>query len=200
VAYYYLAAQLPYLSYGQAAPMSPDAYIKLCQEKLSKSDAELLTLCSLDPVPLSSKDNEGDRSGLSYVEIPAPCSSPLIDRWRLWERALRLNLARFRIQRIKRENSAAVEAPEDPADAAAVAKTAFAMESPLEAEIFLDEARWKAIETFQGIDNFSRDMLYAYLLKLLILERQSFFRVEDGFAEYKGLYAAVMDASAVSGS
>ncbi|MDR2096210.1 MAG: DUF2764 domain-containing protein [Treponema sp.] len=196
MAYYYLAAQLPSLSYGQAAPMSSDAYIKLCGEKLSKADTELLKLCSLDPAPLSGTAPEGDGFGRSYSEAPAPCSSPLIDRWRIWERALRLNLARFRIQKFKREGAVSFEAPEDPADAAAVAKAAFAMESPLEAEIFLDESRWKAIEAFQGIDYFSRDTLYAYLLKLLIMERQALFKAEDGFAEYKGLYEAVMDASA----
>jgi hypothetical protein len=193
VAYYYLAAQLPYLSYGQAAPMSSDVYIKLCEEKLSKADADLLKFCSLDPATPSGKEGEGE--GVSYAGIPAPTSSPLIDRWRIWERALRLNLARFRIQKIKREGSSPVEAPEYPADAAVAAKVAFAMESPLEAEIFLDESRWKAIEAFQGIDYFSRDTFYAYLLKLLILERQALFKAGDGFAEYKRLYTSVMKAS-----
>jgi hypothetical protein len=71
------------------------------------------------------------------------------------------------------------------------------MDSPLEAELFLDEARWKALEYFQGITYFDRNTVYAYLLKLLLMERRSAFRAEEGFAEYKGLYAAVMEGSSV---
>jgi hypothetical protein len=69
------------------------------------------------------------------------------------------------------------------------------MDSALEAEIFLDQSRWRAIETFQGLDYFDRNTVYAYLLKLLLMERRSCFRAEEGFTEYKGLYAAVMGAA-----
>jgi hypothetical protein len=66
------------------------------------------------------------------------------------------------------------------------------MDSPLEAEIFLDGARWKAIEEFQGLSYFSVNTVYAYLLKLLLMERRSCFRTEEGFTEYKELYASIM--------
>jgi hypothetical protein len=85
--------------------------------------------------------------------------------------------------------------PDYPADAAAVAKAALAMDSPLEAELFLDKSRWDLIESLQGLDYFGRNTVYAYLLKLFLLERRSLFRAEEGFAEYKGLYAAVMEAA-----
>jgi len=56
-------------------------------------------------------------------------------------------------------------------------------------------ARWTAIERFQGLDYFDRDTIYAYYLKLLILERRSKFRAEEGFMEYKKIYASVMEAA-----
>jgi hypothetical protein len=176
--------------------MSSEDFKSLCLTKLSAEDASVLDDCSLDPDP--QKDRAVENAGSSYSAPPAPSPSDFINKWRYWERTLRLNLARFRAQRIKRE-LAQVEAPDDPADAAAVAKAALALESPLEAELFLDSSRWKAVETFQGIDYFSRDIVYAYLIKLLLLERRSSFKTEEGFAEYKRLYAAVMDkALAVS--
>ena len=184
--YYYLVAQLPSLLYGQPAPMSSQAFRDLCQGALSAGDRVVLDLCTLDPdAPLS--------AGAGYGEASKPCPSAFVSNWRDWERALRLNLARYRAQRLKREGGGAFDPPEYPADAAAAAKTAAAMDSPLEAENFLGKARWDAIELFQGIDYFSNNTVFAYLLKLRLLERRALFKVEEGFAEYKRLYASIKE-------
>jgi hypothetical protein len=143
---------------------------------LSSEDAKLLDWCVLDLV---------DERNTNV---------PFIDSWRSWERTLRLQLARFRKEKLKREG-ASIEPPEYPADAVAVAKAAVNIESPLEAEFFLDEARWRAIEAFQGIDYFNKNVIYAYLLKLRLLERKALFKAEEGFNEYKTLYAAIADRS-----
>ncbi|MDR0669082.1 MAG: DUF2764 domain-containing protein [Treponema sp.] len=179
-AYYYLVAQLPSLVYGQEPPMSSVHFLDLARTQLSAEDAALLSL--LEP-----RTGAGPRA-------EGPSGSGFIDTWRVWERALRLNLARLRASRLKRDGAAPVDPPADPADAAAVAHGALAAaENPLEAEIFLDRARWNAIERFQGIPAFSRDAVYAYLLKLLILERRASFKAETGFAEYKSLYASILE-------
>ncbi|MDR0388050.1 MAG: hypothetical protein LBH57_08440, partial [Treponema sp.] len=146
--YHYLVAQLPFLLYGQGAPMSSGAFRDLCKGVLSAADLSILDLCTLDP-------DAG--AGFSGAEPPEQCSSAFINNWRSWERSLRLNLARYRAQRLKREGGAAIDSPDYPADAAAAAKTAAAMDSPLEAEIFLGKSRWDAIERFQGIDYFSNN-------------------------------------------
>jgi len=104
-------------------------------------------------------------------------------------------MAHNRSQRLKRDDAALPEAPSDPLDASTLAKLVMTLDSPLEAEKTLDLARWAAIERFQGFDYFGRDTLYAYLLKLLILERKTLFRVEEGFMEYKKIYASVMEAA-----
>jgi hypothetical protein len=184
-AYYYLVSQLPGLVYGQEPPMSSARFRDLARAQLSAEDASLLSLLSLDPQPGSGAGRP------SYAETGAPTGSGFIDRWRDWERALRLNLARLRALKIKREG--ALDPPLVPADAASGAQQALAAENPLEAEALLDRARWNAIEQFQGIPPFTRNAVYAYLLKLLILERRASFKVETGFAEYKSLYASILE-------
>ncbi|MDR2798206.1 MAG: DUF2764 domain-containing protein [Treponema sp.] len=193
--YYYLMAQLPYLIYGQGVPMSSQAFKGLCEGALSPDDRALLKYCTLDPEPEGTLPQNGGEV-LSYQEPPSPVSSEFLDSWRNWERTLRLNLARFRSLQLKREGAgASVDPPDYPADAAGVAKAALAMDSPLEAEFFLDKSRWDFIESLQGLDYFGRNTVYAYLLKLFLLERRSLFRAEEGFTEYKGLYAAIMEAA-----
>ena len=196
--YYYLASQLPYLIYGQTPPMSSTAFRDLARPLLESGDAELLDLVDLDP-GLREEGSPVDE-GPAYADNAPASGSDFIDHWREWERTLRLNLARHRAQRTKREGDAPVEPPIHPADAVAAAvKAAVATESPLEAELVLDKARWDAIEVMQGINYFDRNTIYAYLLKLLLLERREAFQVEAGFTEYKSLYASILEGVQTGG-
>ena len=181
--YYYLGAQLPYLIYGQNIPMSSEAFKALAREFMSSSDAAVLDQCTLDPDP--PVDDES-----SYAKPAPSTSSSLVNNWKKWERTLRLCLAKGRAQKFKRE--APADVPDDPTDAVAAAKTALVMESPLDAELYLDKARWDAIESFQGMGIFGKNVIYAYLLKLLLMERRAAFNAVEGYAEYKGLYAAIL--------
>jgi hypothetical protein len=181
--YYYLAAQLPYLIYDQPLPMSPAAFKELARGVMTPEEGAVLDACALDP------------AAAPPVASITPVKSEFIDGWRDWESALRLNLARLRAARLKREP---VDAPDFPVGAAAAAKAAAAIESPLEAEIFLDRARWNAVESLQGINYFSENTIYAYLLKLLLMERRQAFKTEEGFAEYKTLYASILEQAGES--
>jgi hypothetical protein len=163
--------------------MSSGHFRELCAGLMTAEDVSLLDRCVLAPGTLVDAE---------------PTGSALIDSWLGWERALRLALAKARAARLKRDAAALPDAPSDPLDAAAAAKNALGLESPLDAEQALDRARWSAIESFQGFDYFGRDTVYAYLLKLLLLERKALFRVEEGFAEYKAIYASVMEAAPTS--
>jgi hypothetical protein len=185
--YYYLVAQLPNLTYGQQATMSAAYFRILAKSFLSAADGDLLDLVGLDPQPKTA-DDEG---AAAYIGKAPASGNDFIDRWREWERALRLNLARTRFQQLKREGGIP-DAPDYPPDAAAADKTAVVMDSPLEAEIALDKARWDAIEAILGLSYFSENTVFAYLLKLLILERRLSFKTEEGFKEYKALYAAIL--------
>jgi hypothetical protein len=178
--------------------MSSAAFLDLAGRLLDKEDAAFLDKLSLDP---GGPDSSGasDLSRPAYAESAAPTGCGFIDEWREWERALRLNLARNRAARLKRESGAPVDPPAYPLDAAAAAQKAgpgvggTPEDSPLEAEFALDKARWNAIEYLRGIAYFSRDTIYAYYLKLLLLERHKSFNTEAGFAEYKSLYASILE-------
>jgi hypothetical protein len=170
--------------------MSSLAFRGLAKSLLEPRDAVLLDMVDLSP---GGQEKEGgEDSGPVYADNTPSSGCDFIDRWREWERALRLNLARQRAQRIKRESGAPVEPPLSPADAVAAAVKAINVPSPLDAELVLDKARWDAIEVLQGINYFDRDTIYAYLLKLLLLERRVAFQVEEGFTEYKSLYASIL--------
>jgi hypothetical protein len=184
-AYYYLASQLPYLVFGQEPPMSAASFRELAAGFLDDEDKAQIDRCVLEPPPeapplLSLPPVPGE---------PKALSSEFIKGWLEWERALRLNLARFRSQRLKREGGA--DAPDYPAGAAQAAKAAVAIDSPLEAEIFLDKARWDAIERLKGLDDVGSNMVFAYLLKLILMERRSSFKTEEGFMAYKTLYDSI---------
>ena len=167
--------------------MSSEAFKALAREQMGSKDAAVLEYCTLDPAPLVD-----DEAGSTYSKPPPKTASSLVNNWKKWERTLRLNLAKVRAQKLKRDGKLVIEAPDDPAEAVAAAKSALVMESPLEAELYLDKARWDAIENFQGLNIFSEDCIYAYLIKLLLMERKAMFNAEEGYAEYKRLYAAIL--------
>jgi hypothetical protein len=159
--------------------MSSGAFVDLCRTKLSSQDIPPLDFCTLEP-----SLTDTDKTNVN---------SPFIESFHDWEKALRLNLARFRKERLKQQGTS-IEAPEYPVSAVSAAKTAVGIDSPLDAELFLGEARWNEIENLQGISYFSENVIYAYLLKLLLLERRALFKAEDGFQEYKTLYSAILEA------
>ena len=170
--------------------MSSAAFGELAREHLSASDTAVLELCTLEP----EKAAPGEAGGAYDVPV-SQTSSEFVNKWKEWERVLRLNLAKNRAQKLKREGGFPADVPQDPFDAAGAARAAVAFESPLEAEIFLDRARWDIIESLQGLNIFCETAIYAYMLKLLLMERRAAFNIEEGFTEYKGLYAAILGES-----
>jgi hypothetical protein len=184
-------AQLPYLLFEQRPPMTSAAFKALCQTMISKSDMKLLDSLGLDPDP----EKVSDSGGVSYVENIPKTNCGFINKWHEWERALRLHLAKLRSQKIS-FTTTTIDPPFFPIEASqAAAKTLASDLSPLDGEMVIDRARWNAIESFAGNDYFSRDNVFAYYLKLLLLERRQVFNVEKGFSEYKELYASIIDSA-----
>ena len=193
--YYYLVSQLPFLMYGQKPPMSSEAFRNLARPILDASDAAIFDMISLDPQPVPVAHEI-----FSYADTSPSCGSDFIDNWREWERALRLNLAKRRAAKVMREGAMPIEPPAVPSDAVTAAtRVVSGEESPLEAEILLDKARWSAIDSLQGINYFDRNIVFAYLLKLLILERHSLMQTETGLSAYKSLYASIIESGVALG-
>ena len=176
MSYYYLMAQLPHLVFDQKPPMTSDAYKSLARSLMNKTDADLLEKISLD-----------------FFNDDALTSCKFIDAWREWERALRLNAGKHRAAQLHRD-AFATEPPVVPQDAAVSAAKAVNSDcNPLEGELVIDRARWNAIDEFAGTDYFTRNHAFAYLLKLLLLERRQAHDAEKGFSEYKSLYEQIIE-------
>jgi len=110
-------------------------------------------------------------------------------KWCEWERVFRLNLAKTRAQKLKRDIGVSEEPPIVPLEAFQTAIRSVAGDgSPLEMEVFIDKARWATIDSLVGFNYFDSNNVFAYYLKLLIMERKVSFDKETGFSEYKSLY------------
>jgi hypothetical protein len=182
-------AQLPNLIYDQKPPMSSDSFKALAETLLNERDAALMKCLSLDPDP-----NPVESKEPSY-NTPAPSTgNKFIDDWRAFERTLRINLAKNRAHILKRENEVPLEIPVVPIEALlTAAKATSGEQSPLDAELLIDKARWNTICGLAGSDYFSRENVFAYYLKLVMMERKDSFDTEKGFAEYKALYASILE-------
>ena len=178
---YYLLAQLPHLMYDQKPPMSSESFKDLARPLIDKNDMNLLDRISLDP---------GEATG-----------NKLIDDWQEWERSLRSNLAIQRAKKLDRkrpENAMDTGQGSLPAamkDASSVAVAAVTHEyTPLEVELYLDKERWAVIDLLSGYNYFSKNNVFAYYLKILLLERRQLFNAETGFAEYKSIYTQIIES------
>jgi hypothetical protein len=135
------------------------------------------------------------------VETVKPTGSDFIDAMLARERGLVLNLASLRAARLKRP--VAEEPPRGADDAEALAKAAFESGDPLAAELLIDRARWDALDEAVGLDLFGVNTIYAYFMKLQLLERQQLFDTVKGFAEYRKLYDSILNeynASSAAGA
>ena len=149
---------------------------------LHEDDAGLIRYCRYDP--------------RMAVETVKPTGSDFIDLLMARERTLALNLAYLRAARLKRPSPG--DPPHDVPRAEAVAKAAVEMDDPLEAAIYIDQARWGALDSMVGLDMFGVNNIYAYLMKLQLLERRECFNAEKGAAGYQERYNLILNEYAAS--
>ena len=175
--YYYFVSTLPSISYGDKPPVSSEDFREHCEVLLHPEDAALLKYCYYDPKLV--------------METVQTTGSDFIDLLMLRERVLVLNLAFVRAAKLKRPSPG--DPPHDVPRAEARGKTAFEMDDPLEATIYIDQGRWGALDEMVGLNLFGVNNIFAYLLKLQLLERRQLFDAEKGAANYKGLYDSILD-------
>ena len=78
------------------------------------------------------------------------------------------------------------------ADIIQAARTAVGMDSPLSAEQFLYEYRLSVLSNLQPLDIFSMDAVYAYGIKLLLVQRMKMFNREKGTDSYHKIYDTIL--------
>lgn len=181
MAEYYFMSQLPSLDgigENTAIPITEERFTELCRQFLDKKTQQEIGRLTLMP-PM-----EYDGS-----------ASSLLDAWYQAERDLRIALAKIRADKMKKPFEA--ENRQVSVEAMKAARTAVELESPLEAERYLNGYRLEALERLRPMDGFSKDAVFYYGLKLKLLSRMRRFDAETGEAAYKSIYHSIMNGEKV---
>lgn len=174
--------QLPSIAAGNAPGITYKAFKELCSRLLNKKDAALLEVLSLVP------ERSDSKTGISIV-----------DTFYQYERSLRLFLMQMRAKKLGRDvktdfyefsgSSAASYARRH-------AQAAVNIDNPLEAELFLINAKLTMVDELSRRSLFDSQAVFAYAILLLLHERAAQFTVEAGRAEYKIIYDGILEGKA----
>lgn len=174
---YYLISQLPSLdgiSENMPLPITEERFFQLCNELSGKKIQNELNKITLLP------SREYEKS-----------SSFVIEGWNNGERNLRFALARVRAEKMKKQFEAGNTAL--PNELIKIANTATEIESPLEAEKFLNSYRLELLEALRPMDNFSEEFIYYYGLKLKLISHIRKFDTNTGEIAYRNIYDSIMN-------
>lgn len=177
MAYYYLVSQLPNISITESKsqlPINSESFKELASRFISEKEKNILNTISLIP----------PKKALSL-------GSKFLDTWYEKERNLRFALAQIRSQKMKKDTVALPSGMT--ADILQAARTAVGMDSPLSAEQFLYEYRLKLLQDLTPIDSFAIDAIYAYGIKLMLVERMRKFDMENGKTSYHKIYDEILN-------
>ena len=177
MAEYYLISQLPSLdgiNENTPLPVSSERFEELCHRFLSKKAQRVLDKLTLAPP----RDSE-------------TVSSSLVEKWNEGERNLRLALAKLRADKMDKIFADANKSF-SPALLQAV-RTAVEIESPMEAEKFLNKYRLDFLETLRPTDSFSEEFVFYYGIKLKLIERIRKFDSESGETAYRNIYNSIIN-------
>lgn len=176
MAEYYLISQLPSLdglSENMPVPITEERFIELCHRFLGKK-----------------AQSEIDRLSLMPSRTYEPSSSSLIETWNISENNLRLALGKVRADKLGKQFDA--ENRTFTAELIQTVRTAVEMDSPMEAEKFLNRYRLEFLESLRPGDVFSEDFVYYYCLKLKLILRMRQFNAENGVSAYRTIYNSIM--------
>lgn len=180
--YYFTAASLPLLTLENKPSITIDSFLDTCELHMSNSDFTILKNSSVK-VP----ENEESLHGVAKV-----C-------WE-WEKSLRNELAKLRAAKTNLSADQYVREGEVVFDTNRVASEAFKIESPLEAENYLNVARLAFLDNLTVGHYFDLTFLVIYYLKLQVLDRISNFDKENGFKKYQEIYNNILSAYEADGS
>ncbi len=174
---YYLISQLPSLDgigENMPLPITEERFFELCNQIAGKKIQKEINKMTLLPSKNYEKSN-----------------SSLIDNWNDNERKLRFALAKVRADKMKK--SFDIENNVLSSELMKVANTVVEIESPMEAEKFLNNYRLEFLETLRPMDNFSEEFVYYYGLKLKLISHIRKFDTNAGEIAYKNIYNSIMN-------
>lgn len=164
--YPYLVASLPVLHVTGKPPFSSERFLEICSPFIPEKDRRVLRSLPLpDDYP---KEGSGH---------------PSVRRWVEFDTALRNELARVRAAKMHRDPAPHLRAGDMGVSTIRATLPAVTTKtSVLDAEMVLDEMRWKALDEIATGHYFDLGFLVTYALKLRILERWENIRNADGTA------------------
>lgn len=172
--YYYTVAALNTVRLDEKAPISEEEFLQFAEATMDAKDYQILL---------------GSRWGLTE-----PTGLPLVDRILSWEKELRLELAKVRLSKLQFDSAPALPASDGNDSLVEQVRAVMALDSPLEAERFLDRLRWSFLEDVGACHFFDVGALAVYYLKLQLALRQEKFQEELGRESFEKAYAAVTDS------
>lgn len=163
--YYYLIASLPMLRAGDPPSMEYSEFLDSCQRSVSEKTYRALS-------ELSVHSDQG----------------PFLTKWAAFYKTLEAELCYQRNVKLNKPCTA----PEC-RDAEVIQAVASAVNAPdpLTGERILSELEFRHLDELCSMHNFDDTVLFAYAMKLKLLQRQQLFRKEDGLASFNSLLAKI---------
>ena len=153
--YYYLTASLPQLKFKEEAPFRGEQFLEECEKWLSPGDMKEIMFSAV-------------------VCSDGAFNSPVLEKWREFDRVFRQELAEYREERKKGMDR----------KPAFLAGKILEQVNPLEMEISFEKARWDFLESLSVGHFFDVEKLVIYYLQLGILTRLGKFNKDKGEAYF----------------
>lgn len=169
--YYYTVAALPTIFFGEKAPISEEEFLQFAEDTLKPEHFQIVR-----------------KSRLSSVETTG---SVFADRILSWEKELRLELAEARMAKLKFTPPEPLPRSDGQDALHEQVKAIMAMDSPLEAECFMDQLRWAFLEDMEASHFFDLEAIIIYFFKLQIALRQEKFQKEPGQQAFAETYETI---------
>jgi hypothetical protein len=172
--HYYTLAALGTIRLGEKIPVTEEYFLQFAEDTIDAKSYQVL---------LKSRWGLTEPTGFSFA-----------DRILSWEKGLRLELAKARALKLPFDAPLNPEASKGSYNLLEQVRAATALDSPLDAERYLDQLRWSFLEEAGAHHYFDLEALVVYYLKLQLALRQEKFKVELGRDSFKEEYAALADS------
>jgi hypothetical protein len=172
--HYYTLAALKTIRLGEKIPITEEYFLQFAEDTIDAKSYQIL---------LKSRWGLTEPTGFSFA-----------DRILSWEKELRLELAKARILKLPFDTPPNLQASDGSYSLLEQVRAVMALDSPLDAERYLDQLRWSFLEETGARHYFDLEALVVYYLKLQLALRQEKFQVELGRDSFKKEYAALADS------
>jgi len=172
--YYYTLAALETIRLGEKIPITEEHFLQFAEDTIDAKGYQILLRC---------------RWGLTE-----PTGFNFADRILFWEKELRLELAKARILKLPFDIPPNLQASDGSYSLLEQVRAVMALDSPLDAELYLDQLRWSFLEEAGTRYYFDLEALIVYYLKLQLAVRRNKLHEELGRDTFKKEYAALADS------